>query len=67
MKVVGDIPVPGGPDCMELTADGKLLWVTSRFAKQVSVVDMAQRKVIRTIPVGRSPHGIYLHNRAPLL
>jgi YVTN family beta-propeller protein len=52
---------------MELTADGKLLWVTSRFAKQVSIVDMASRKVVRTIPVGRSPHGIYLHNRAPLL
>jgi hypothetical protein len=24
-----------------------------------------RRKVVRTIPVGRSPHGIYLHNRAP--
>ena len=67
LKVVGEIPVPGGPDCMELTADGKLLWVTSRFAKQVAIVDMASRKVVRTIPVGRSPHGIYLHNRAPLL
>lgn len=67
MKVVDTIPVPGGPDDMEVTADGRLLWVTSRFAKQVSVVDIAQRKVVQRIPVGRSPHGIYLHNRAPLL
>jgi YVTN family beta-propeller protein len=52
---------------MELTADGKLLWVTARFAKQVAIVDMETRKVVRTVPVGRSPHGIYLHNRAPLL
>ena len=52
---------------MELSADGRLLWVTARFAKQVAVVDMSTRTVVRTIPVGRSPHGIYLHNRAPLL
>jgi YVTN family beta-propeller protein len=33
----------------------------------VAVVDMAERKVVRTIPVGRSPHGIFFQNRAPLL
>jgi YVTN family beta-propeller protein len=66
-KVVGEISVPGGPDCMELTADGKQLWVTSRFAGKVSVVDMQTRKVVQSIRVGRSPHGIYLHQRAALL
>jgi len=60
-----DIPVPGGPDCMEVTADGKLVWVTQRWIKQVAVVDVAQRKVIATIPVGRSPHGIFFVNSAP--
>jgi YVTN family beta-propeller protein len=60
-----DIPVPGGPDCMEVTADGKLIWVTQRWVKQVAVVDVAQRKVIATIPVGRSPHGIFFVNSAP--
>jgi YVTN family beta-propeller protein len=60
-----DIPVPGGPDCMEVTADGKLIWVTQRWVKQVAVVDIAQRKVIATIPVGRSPHGIFFANSAP--
>ena len=67
MKVVDQFAVPGGPDCMELSEDRRQLWVTSRFARQVTVVDMSTRKVARTIPVGRSPHGIYLHNRAPLL
>jgi YVTN family beta-propeller protein len=67
LKVTGEIKVPGGPDCMEITADGKQLWVTSRFAGKVSVVDMDSRKVVQSIKVGRSPHGIYLHNRAPLL
>jgi len=67
LKLVDSFTVPGGPDCMDVTADGKLMWVTSRFAKQVRVVDLAQRQVVRTINVGRSPHGIYLHNRAPML
>ena len=60
-----DIPVPGGPDCMEVTADGKFIWVTQRWIKQVGVVDIAQRKVVATIPVGRSPHGIFFVNNAP--
>ena len=67
LKVVDTFAVPGGPDCMEVTADGRQLWVTSRFLKQVSVVDLEQRKMTRAIPVGRSPHGIYFHNRAPTL
>jgi YVTN family beta-propeller protein len=59
------IPVPGGPDCMELSADGKTLWVTQRWIKKVAVVDVATRKVIKMIPVGRSPPGVYSANPAP--
>jgi YVTN family beta-propeller protein len=59
-----DIPVPGGPDCMEVTADGNFVWVTQRWIKQVAVVDIAQRRVVSTIPVGRSPHGIFFANSA---
>ncbi len=60
-----DIPVPGGPDCMEVTADGKMLWVTQRWIKQVAVVDIAQRKVVDKVAVGRSPHGIFFVDSAP--
>ena len=67
LQVVQTIAVPGGPDCMEITADGRQMWVTSRFARQVTVVDLVAGKVVRAIPVGRSPHGVYLHNRAPVL
>jgi YVTN family beta-propeller protein len=56
---VADIKVPGGPDCMELTADGKTLYVTSRWIKQVSVVDMGLKAVVASAGVGKSPHGIY--------
>jgi YVTN family beta-propeller protein len=65
LENVGTINVPGGPDCMELTKDGKTLWVTLRWIKKVAVVDVASRKVVRMIPVGRSPHGVFFADSAP--
>ncbi|MEX3582100.1 MAG: beta-propeller fold lactonase family protein [Burkholderia sp.] len=59
--IIGLLP---GPDDMELSADRKKLWVTFRFAKKVGVIDLASRRLIQTIPVGRSPHGIYFYDRA---
>jgi DNA-binding beta-propeller fold protein YncE len=55
-----------GPDDMELSADKRYLWVTFRFAKHVGIIDLTTRKLIQTIAVGRSPHGIYFYNRAPV-
>jgi hypothetical protein len=34
--------------------------VTSRWIKQVSVVDMGLKAVVAQAGVGKSPHGIYL-------
>ena len=65
LENVGTINVPGGPDCMELTRDGKTLWVTLRWIKKVAVIDVATRKVIKLIPVGRSPHGVFFADAAP--
>jgi DNA-binding beta-propeller fold protein YncE len=56
-----------GPDDMDLTADHRYLWVTFRFAKHVGVIDLGTRQLIQTIRVGRSPHGIFLADRAPIL
>ena len=56
-----------GPDDMELTPDRRYLWVTFRFTRYVGVVDMKTLKLVNTIKVGKSPHGIYFYNRAPLL
>jgi YVTN family beta-propeller protein len=47
---------------MELSADGKTLWVTQRWIKKVAVIDVASRKVLKMIPVGRSPHGVFFAN-----
>jgi YVTN family beta-propeller protein len=64
LDITGLLP---GPDDMELTADGRYLWVTFRFARHVGVIDMTTHKLIDTIAVGRSPHGIYFSDRAPLI
>jgi DNA-binding beta-propeller fold protein YncE len=64
---VGDITgLLPGPDDMELTADKRYLWVTFRFAKHVGIIDMTTKKLVQTIAVGRSPHGIYFYDRAPV-
>jgi DNA-binding beta-propeller fold protein YncE len=60
MRVVANARVPGGPDCMDITADGRELWVTQRFLRRIAIVDIATMKMIGSIPVGKSPHGIYI-------
>jgi YVTN family beta-propeller protein len=45
----------------------KTLYVTSRWTKQLSIIDLAQRKVVKQVPVGKSPHGVYVHKRAGIL
>ena len=65
LTVVGEYPGPGGPDCMELLADGRTLLVSSRWARKLSFVDLETRQVVRQIPVGRSPHGVWTLDHAP--
>ncbi len=63
--VVDTFGVPGGPDCMDVTADGKTLYVGSRWARKLTVVDLASRKVVGQVGVGKSPHGVWTLDHAP--
>ena len=65
LTVVATYPAPGGPDCMEVLADGKTLLVSSRWARKLSVIDMQAGKVVRQVPVGKSPHGVWTLDHAP--
>jgi len=68
LEKVGDITgLLPGPDDMELSSDRRYLWVTFRFAKHVGIIDMTTHKLVETIAVGRSPHGLYFADRAPVL
>jgi YVTN family beta-propeller protein len=63
MEVVASFKAPGGPDCMEVTSDGKLL-VSSRWIRRMTVIDLATGKIERQVKVGKSPHGIWTLNHA---
>jgi YVTN family beta-propeller protein len=64
LQVVDSYPAPGGPDCMEVTAGGKLLMVTSRWAKKLTVIDTETRQIVRQVRVGKSPHGVWTLDHA---
>jgi YVTN family beta-propeller protein len=63
--VAAQLPGPGGPDCMDILADGRTLLLTSRWARKLSVIDVETRRVQRQVPVGRSPHGVWTLDHAP--
>jgi YVTN family beta-propeller protein len=64
LEVKGTFPCPGGPDCMELLADGKTLLVSSRWARRLSVIDSSTGAMLVQVPVGRSPHGVWTLDHA---
>jgi YVTN family beta-propeller protein len=67
LTVVESFAAPGGPDCMEMLADGKTLLVSSRWARKLTFIDLPSKKVVRQVEVGRSPHGVWTLDHAPRL
>ncbi len=65
-KEVAAYPAPGGPDCMDISADGRTLLVTSRWARKLTVIDTASRQIVRQVKVGKSPHGVWTIDHAPM-
>ena len=65
LEVVDNYPAPGGPDCMDVSRDGKQILVTSRWIRRLTIIDVATRKVVRQVNVGRSPHGVWTLDHAP--
>lgn len=63
--VVAQLPGPTGPDCMDVSADGKLILLSSRWGRKMTVIDTETRKVLRQISVGKSPHGVWTLDHAP--
>lgn len=65
LAVVDQFVAPGGPDCMDLSADGRYIYVASRWIKKLTVIDTTTHKVVRQVPVGKSPHGVWTLDHAP--
>jgi YVTN family beta-propeller protein len=41
-----------------VTADGKQLWLSGRYSKEVYVLDTSDGHLLARIPVGTGPHGM---------
>lgn len=65
MSVLDQYAAPGGPDCMDLSSDGRFILVTSRWAGKLSVIDTSTRQLVRQVRVGKSPHGVWTLDHAP--
>jgi YVTN family beta-propeller protein len=65
LEVVDTYPAPGGPDCIDVFTGGKVLMVTSRWARKLTIIDTESRKVLRQVAVGKSPHGVWTLDHAP--
>ena len=59
-KVVATIPVATGPHGMQITQDGRTVFITGDGSSSMSVIDTATDKVTKTVEVGKSPNGISL-------
>jgi YVTN family beta-propeller protein len=62
-KIVATIAQKGYPDLVTMEPTGRYALVTNRYADLVSVIDLASHAQVRTIPVGKAPHGMALRPR----
>jgi DNA-binding beta-propeller fold protein YncE len=65
MSLVENYPAPGGPDCIEVLSGGRMLLVSSRWTRKLTLVDTQDRKVVGQVAVGKSPHGVWTLDHAP--
>jgi YVTN family beta-propeller protein len=52
------IPGGGSPDMGNISADGKVLWLSGRWNGVVYAISTANGRLLAKIPVGASPHGL---------
>lgn len=53
--VAGDVPTGKGAEGIDVTPDGREVWVTNREANTISVIDTKTLKVAATIQAGKFP------------
>ena len=59
-KIVATIPQPAYPDLVVMEPSGRHALVSNRYANAVTVIALDTFKQVRSIPVGKAPHGMAL-------
>jgi YVTN family beta-propeller protein len=59
-KLIAKWKIPGGgsPDMGGISADGTQFWISGRYDNVVYVFDITHGKFLRSIKVGKEPHGL---------
>jgi YVTN family beta-propeller protein len=52
------LPGGGSPDMGNVSADGKVLWLSGRYNAEVYAIDTTTGRLLARIPVGVGPHGV---------
>jgi DNA-binding beta-propeller fold protein YncE len=61
-KVIRTWTIPGGsPDMGGVSADGKVLWLSGRYNREVYAIDTSDGRLIARIAVGKGPHGLCVY------
>jgi YVTN family beta-propeller protein len=55
------LPDGGSPDMGGVSVDGKTLWLSGRYHKEVYAIDTTNGQLLARIPVGEGPHGLCLY------
>ncbi len=58
-RVVKTWRIPGGsPDMGNVSASGRVLWLSGRYDASVYAIDTVTGRLLARIPVGQGPHGL---------
>jgi DNA-binding beta-propeller fold protein YncE len=58
-RVIATWRIPGGsPDMGNVSADGKVLWLSGRYGGEVYAISTADGRLLARIRVGNGPHGL---------
>jgi DNA-binding beta-propeller fold protein YncE len=55
------LPGGGSPDMGGISADGKILWLSGRYAGAVYAISTVDGRLLHKIPVGAGPHGLCVY------
>jgi YVTN family beta-propeller protein len=61
-RVLATWQIPGGsPDMGNVSANGRVLWLSGRYDDRVYAIDTRTGKLLARIPVGVDPHGLCVY------
>jgi YVTN family beta-propeller protein len=61
-KIIHKWPIPhGSPDMGGVSADGKVLWLSGRYTREVYAIDTGDGHLLARIRVGKGPHGLCVY------